>query len=176
MITMGDEIRRTQLGNNNAYCQDNETSWFDWSLVAKYTDVHRFLKLLIKRRLSRHLENEHEGEPLNQLLRESSKAWHGVKLHQPDWSASSHSVALSAEIVDEGHCVHWILNAYREPLDFELPKVGGPWRRWIDTVQDSPEDIVEWQNAPPLAGHSYKVGPHSVAVLYAPVSTSSDAQ
>ena len=176
MITMGDEVRRTQLGNNNAYCQDNETSWFDWSLVAKYADVHRFLKLLIKRRLSRYFDSEYEGEPLNQLLRQSTKAWHGVRLHQPDWSASSHSVALGAEIVNERHCVHWILNAYWEPLDFELPKVGGPWRRWIDTGQDSPEDIVAWQEAPPLAGHTYKVGPRSVVVLYAPVSTHIDAQ
>jgi hypothetical protein len=86
--------------------------------------LHRFLKLLIKRRLSRYFDNEYEGEPLNQLLRQSTKAWHGVRLHQPDWSPSSHSVAVSAEIVNERHCVHWILNVYREPLDFELPKAG----------------------------------------------------
>jgi glycogen operon protein len=176
MITMGDEVRRTQLGNNNAYCQDNETSWFDWSLVGKNADVHRFVKLLLRRRLSRYFDNEYEGEPLNELLHQSTKAWHGVRLHQPDWSASSHSVAMSAEIVKEKRCVHWILNAYWEPLDFELPKLAGPWRRWIDTGQDSPEDIVEWQDASPLAGHTYKVGPRSVVVLYAPVSTSVDAQ
>ena len=176
MITMGDEVRRTQLGNNNAYCQDNETSWFDWSLVGKHADVHRFVKLLIRRRLSRYFDNEYEGEPLNQLLHQSTKTWHGVKLHQPDWSVSSHSVAMSVEIVKERRSVHWILNAYWEPLDFELPKLAGPWRRWIDTGQDSPEDIVEWQDASPLAGQTYKVGPRSVVVLYAPVSTSVDAQ
>ena len=53
MILMGDEVRRTQHGNNNAYCQDNETSWFDWTLVARHADVHRFVKLLIARRLLR---------------------------------------------------------------------------------------------------------------------------
>ncbi len=51
MILMGDEVRRTQRGNNNAYCQDNEISWFDWTLVAKHADVHRFVTLLIARRL-----------------------------------------------------------------------------------------------------------------------------
>jgi isoamylase len=169
MIGMGDEVRRTQQGNNNAYCQDNETSWFDWSLLSKHAGVHRFLKLLVARRLSRNLEDDSGGETLNQLLRESNKAWHGVKLNQPDWSAWSHSVALSAEITKEGHLVYWILNAYWEPLNFELPPVGdGLWRRWIDTSLDSPEDIVPWEDARPCPACTYKAGPHSVAVLYAP--------
>ncbi len=51
MIMMGDEVRRTQRGNNNAYCQDNETSWFDWTLISKHADMHRFVTLLIARRL-----------------------------------------------------------------------------------------------------------------------------
>jgi isoamylase len=171
MIGMGDEVRRTQLGNNNAYCQDNEIGWFDWSLVSKHADVLRFVKLLVKRRLSSFLEDEDESETLNQWLRESHKAWHGVKLNQPDWSSSSHSVALSAEIVRDKYFVHWILNAYWEPLDFELPAIGGEgevvWRRWIDTGLDSPEDIVRWREARPFAGSAYRVGPHSVAILYA---------
>jgi isoamylase len=44
MILMGDEVRRSQNGNNNAYCQDNETSWFDWTLVTKHSELHRFVK------------------------------------------------------------------------------------------------------------------------------------
>jgi glycogen operon protein len=55
MISMSDEVRRTQYGNNNVYCQDNETSWFDWTLAARHADVHRFLKLLIERRFLRDL-------------------------------------------------------------------------------------------------------------------------
>ena len=51
MIVMGDEVRRTQHGNNNAYCQDNEISWFDWTLLSKHADLHRFVKLLMARRL-----------------------------------------------------------------------------------------------------------------------------
>ncbi len=77
MILMGDEVRRTQHGNNNAYCQDNETSWFDWTLLAKHADVHRFVKLLIARRLLRDVEHERRRVSLNQLLREAkqSLAW-----------------------------------------------------------------------------------------------------
>jgi glycogen operon protein len=172
MIGMGDEVRRTQHGNNNAYCQDNETSWFDWSLVAEHADLHRFLKLLIERRLLRDIAEDHPGATLNQWLRESNKAWHGIKLNQPDWSTWSHSVALGAELEPEGNLVHWILNAYWEPLDFELPASGphkSQWRRWIDTSLDSPEDIVPWQDARPFTGHTYRVGPHSVAILYTPL-------
>jgi isoamylase len=173
MICMGDEVRRTQHGNNNAYCQDNETSWFDWSLISKHADVHRFVKLLIERRLFRDLEGDFEGETLNQWLRESNKAWHGVRLNQPDWSNWSHSVALTAETVKGRRFIHLILNAYWEPLDFELPAVGGEgevlWRRWIDTGLESPEDILAWQDTRLCTGNTYRVGPHSVAVLYAPL-------
>ena len=86
MIGMGDEVRRSQFGNNNAYCQDNETSWFDWSLVAKHSDVHRFLRLLIERRRLRNPDAEQHHLSLNQLLARALKTWHGVKIGQPDWS------------------------------------------------------------------------------------------
>jgi isoamylase len=65
MLVMGDEVRRTQQGNNNAYCQDNETSWFDWTLTSKHADVHRFVRLLIARRLLRDVEAENHRESLN---------------------------------------------------------------------------------------------------------------
>ena len=85
MIVMGDEVRRTQYGNNNAYCQDNETSWFDWTLLEKHADLHRFVKLLIARRLLRDMDAERDRSSLTELLRKPRKAWHGVKLNQPDW-------------------------------------------------------------------------------------------
>jgi isoamylase len=171
MLCMGDEVRRTQLGNNNAYCQDNVTSWLDWTLQSKHPDVYRFLKLLIQRRLLRDVQSEYRRESLNQILKESIKAWHGVKLFQPDWSNWSRSVALSFEVKNENQMVHFMLNAYWEPLEFELPPLsegGGVWRRWIDTTLDSPEDIVEWQAAPQYTSPTYRAGPRSVAVLYAP--------
>ena len=58
MILMGDEVRRTQRGNNNAYCQDNETSWFDWKLLEKHADVLRFVTLLNARRVFTDVEHE----------------------------------------------------------------------------------------------------------------------
>jgi isoamylase len=171
MILMGDEVRRSQGGNNNAYCQDNEISWFDWSLVAKHADLHRFVRLLMARRLLRDVEHERRRMSLNQLLRQAKSTWHGVKLNQPDWSLHSHSVAFTAEIRTEKLLFHLILNAYWEPLDFELPPsesgAKSPWRRWIDTALESPYDIVEWQNAPSFSGSTYRAEPRSVAVLFA---------
>ena len=171
MILMGDEVRRTQGGNNNAYCQDNEASWFDWSLLAKHEDVHRFVTLLNARRLLRDVEHEKERVSLNQMLRRANKAWHGVKLNQPDWTDWSHSIAFTLELRRDRLLVHLIFNAYWEALGFELPPVGDgdgtPWRRWIDTVLDSPHDIVPWQTAPPVPGDIYRAEARSVVVLFA---------
>src|SRR4249920_2712175 len=91
MILMGDEARRTQSGNNNAYCLDNETSWFDWTLVDKHADVHRFVTLLNARRLMRDVEHERQRVSLNQLIQRARQEWHGVKVGQPDWGDHSHS-------------------------------------------------------------------------------------
>ena len=171
MMLMGDELRRTQGGNNNAYCQDNETSWFDWTLLAKRADVHRFVAMLNARRVLRDAENETQRVALNELIRQGDITWHGVTLDRPDWSASSHSIAFTAKVTRERVSVHVILNAYWEPLEFELPPPPDgcprPWRRWIDTFLDSPDDIVEWEGAPAVPGHRYRAEPRSVVVLVA---------
>jgi isoamylase len=171
MILMGDEVRRTQRGNNNAYCQDNVISWFDWTLVTTHADVHRFVALLAARRVLRDLENERVRVPLNQLIRDANKAWHGVKLNQPDWRACSHSIALTVEIRPERLLFHLILNAYWEPLDFELPAVSdlgaSSWLRWIDTSLDPPDDIVPWQIATAVPDGSYRAEARSVVMLLA---------
>jgi isoamylase len=168
MILMGDEVRRTQHGNNNAYCHDNELNWFDWSLLTKHPDVHRFVTLLNQRRILRPVEHEHQRMTLAQLIQQAHKSWHGVKVGQPDWSPTSHSVALNAEIKHEGFMGYFILNAYWEHLEFELPmNHGNPWRRWIDTALDSPDDIVAWQKAPSIAGSTYRALSRSVVVLIA---------
>ncbi len=62
--------------------------------------------------------------------------------------------------------LHWILNAWREPLDFELPADCGQWNRWIDTSLESPDDIVTWEDVRPVLSPSYLVAPHSVVVLF----------
>jgi isoamylase len=171
MLLMGDEVRRSQHGNNNAYCQDNETSWLDWGLVEKNAGLHRFVKLLLARRALRPIDGEQQRLTLNQLLRGAHKAWHGTKLNQPDWSQQSHSLALSADVWSEKLFFHLILNAYWEPLEFELPAETesgrNPWRRWIDTSLESPQDIVDWPSAPTFTGRTYRAEPRSVVVLIA---------
>jgi isoamylase len=171
MMLMGDEVRRTQGGNNNAYCQDNATSWFDWALLAKHADVHRFVSMLNARRVLRDVEHEKKRVALNQLLLQEDITWHGVKLGEPDWRHSSHSLAFTVRLTMDRTHYHIILNAYWEPLEFELPPVADgarhPWRRWVDTFLDSPHDIVEWEQAPSVPGHIYRAEPRSVVVLFA---------
>ena len=169
MIVMGDEARRTQRGNNNAYCHDSEANWFDWTLLSKHSDVHRFVQLLLARRLMRDVEHERRRVSLNQWLEDATKFWHGVKLDQPDWSHSSHCLAFSAQLRAEKLGLHLILNAYWEPLEFELPSMSdgaSAWRRWIDTALDPPHEIVEWRAAPPVSGRTYQAGPRSVVVHF----------
>src|SRR5262249_48525265 len=96
MLLMGDEVRRSQRGNNNAYCHDDEISWFDWDAVEKHAGLLRFLRLLLARRALRKIDGENQRLSLNRLLRHANKTWHGTKLNQPDWSRQSHSLALNA--------------------------------------------------------------------------------
>jgi len=168
MFVMGDEVRRSQRGNNNAYCQDNDTSWFDWNLLSKHADVLRFVKLLIERRVMRDVEHEHRRASLRQVLLETKPSWHGVKLNQPDWSPLSHSIAMGGELKNEAIWAHVILNAYWEPLDFELPLLSGGskhWQRWIDTALDPPHEICAWDAEEPVVGTSYRAAARSVVVL-----------
>lgn len=167
MILMGDEVRRTQLGNNNAYCHDTELSWFDWSLVERHADLRRFVRMLIHRRVQRSTEHERRRLPLEEMLRQATLSWHGVYLGEPDWGDDSRSVALSVEVAAESLRVHVMFNAYWQSLVFELPAAGAhrKWRRWIDTGRPSPEDIVPWDQAVPLDGCEVKVEPRSLVVV-----------
>jgi glycogen operon protein len=170
MFVMGDEVRRSQRGNNNPYCQDNDTSWFDWTLLSKHADVLRFVKLLIARRVIRDVEHERRRVSLGQTLCDLKHAWHGVKLNQPDWSPFSHSFAIGGELKSEGVLAHIILNAYWEPLDFDLPILrdgSEHWRRWIDTALDPPHEICEWNAEQPVLGTTYRAAARSVVVLIA---------
>src|SRR5262249_26085073 len=138
------------------------------SLVEKHADVYRFLKLLLARRLLRDVTFEQQRTSLTQLINNANKSWHGVKLNQPDWGENSRSIAFNAELRKEKFFFHIILNGYWEPLSFELPptRERGPWRRWLDTSLPSPQDIVDWQAAPPISGNTYSAGPRSVVMLY----------
>jgi isoamylase len=118
---------------------------------------------------------EHHRVPLCEVIRQAHVTWHGVKLYEPDWSDSSHSIAFTSRLPGRGTAVHAIVNAYWETLDFELPPVvvdgGHCWRRWIDTFLDSPDDIVDWKDAPRVGASTYRAEPRSVVVLFAPIDT-----
>ncbi len=169
MMLMGDEVRRTQRGNNNAYCQDNEISWFDWTLLEQNADLHRFVKHLIRFRLGLSIYREGRGLSLLELIRQSGLRWHGVDLDWPDWGYYSHSLAFS--VVGRRGRFHFMVNAYWEPLAFELlpPPRGSRdgWRRVIDTYLESPDDFCPWTEAPVIEGSSHLVQPRSVVLLLA---------
>jgi len=169
MILMGDEVRRTQYGNNNAYCHNNELSWFDWSLLKKHSDVYRFVKHLIYARLQRDVSKPEYSMSLNQLLQKRLVNWHGVKLNQPDWSNHSHSIAFTIESLSKDVMWHYMVNAYHEALEFELPQVkdASHWKRWIDTSLASPDDICYQSDASITASGKYLVQPRSTVVLIA---------
>ena len=172
MICMGDELCRTQRGNNNAYCQDNEISWFDWSLFHKNGDIFRFVKLLIHSRLLRDMSKPEFSMTLNTLLKNSEFRWHGVRLNQPDWSDQSHSISFTVRSLGGKLETHYILNAFSGSLRFELPvpEAGRHWKRWIDTSLPSPDDIKYWNEAPMVEFQEYQVDAYTIVALINPSS------
>jgi glycogen operon protein len=172
---MGDEMRRTQHGNNNAYCQDNEVSWLDWSLLDRHRDLHRFVRTLVgyRRRMMSARSAESLELSLNELLSHAEFDWHGVRLGKPDWADDSHSIActIRSTPLQLPLWLHVMINAYWEALDFDLPPMPAGtlagWSRWIDTARESPEDITDAPVAPLLRETQYRVAPRSVAVLFA---------
>jgi len=167
MVLGGDELGRTQRGNNNAYCQDNEVSWVDWTLREKNQDLFRFVSRLIRFRKRhpslrrRSFFEEGTGAP-------PSVAWHGMKLGQPDWEPSSRALAMHLLSVGGDDDLYVIANAHWEPHPYELPRLapGKTWRRFVDTQREPPEDAAEPDAEPALDGQrTYAVGPRSVVVL-----------
>ena len=168
MLLMGDEARRTQHGNNNAYCQDNEIGWFDWRLLEKHADIHRFVRELTAFRQRRDVVAEATALSLNQLLDRARVEWHGVTLNRPDWSDESRALAVTVRSVRARVLLHAMFNAYWEPLTFELPRVPGPrhhWRRCIDTALAPPDDITPSRRAPDVTQTVYLAQPRSVVLL-----------
>lgn len=169
MLLMGDEVRRTQYGNNNAYCQDSEIGWFDWDCVEKHEDLLRFVRGLIQfiqtLKILQH-------ESLLEVTYGSQKPhiiWHGVQLGKPDWNYDSHSLAFTLRHPKADEHLHVMMNFYWEPLTFELPPLGRgeSWHRIIDTALPSPSDFCFPQEALPIRFSEYRVAPRSVVVLMA---------
>jgi isoamylase len=175
MLLMGDEVRRSQRGNNNAYCQDNEISWFDWSLLERHADILRFVQQLNAFRQRRDVVAEQGRFSLNELLRRAQMSWHGVALNRPDWSEDSHALAFTLRSLHARFLLHSMFNAYWEPLTFELPPVPAEhrqaWRRCIDTALLSPDDINVWEHAPLVEQATYIVQPRSVVLLALPLQS-----
>ncbi len=171
MLLGGDEFRRTQQGNNNAYCQDNEISWVDWTLADTHADLVRFVCALVAFR------KRHHSLRRAKFFEQGSSAisWHGERSHQPDWSEEACWLAFlldgnQAPGAPDSH-IMVLLNASTEWRHFEIPDMGGDWRRVVDTSQASPEDIFEQEDEAPVVGRyhdRYGVPDRTAVVLVAP--------
>jgi len=170
MLLMGDEIRRTQGGNNNGYGLDDPTSWFDWTGLERHADILRFTKGLISiRRRIRTILDVPPDAGLLDLLKDASIEWSGIEVGRPDFGDDSHSIAMTMR--SEAGAIHLIFNAWWEPLDFALPQPADSragWRRIIDTNLASPDDlVVDIGDAEPIDGPTYTVQPRSTVLLAA---------
>ncbi|MEM8719674.1 MAG: glycogen debranching protein GlgX [Cyanobacteria bacterium P01_G01_bin.39] len=167
MLLMGDEIRHTQLGNNNAYCQDNELGWFDWSLVEKNDGLLRFVKKLIHFSQGLAIFKEENFLQVNKVSSKPHIIWHGQRLCKPDWSEDSHCLAFSLCHPRSNERLHIIFNAYWKPLEFELPslKLYNFWHRIVDTSLAAPEDIADTSSAMKIYDNHYLVEARSSVVL-----------
>ena len=170
MITAGDEIGRTQQGNNNAYCQDNDNSWVDWRMAESNAGLLRFFQQMIafrrRTKLLRRDSFELNGEGGFHIT------WHGTQRMRPDWSDCSRSIAMQLTQIHDEHTrddLFFVANSYQGDLEFELPLIGErEWFRVVDTAQPSPSDVAEdGQEFPLLSQESYAVKARSVAVFVA---------
>ncbi len=166
MLLMGDEVRRTQHGNNNAYCQNNEISWFNWNDTQTHSDMLRFVRHLTHVRHAYRIFHEKKfwTEPGGPEI-----TWHGVHLNEPDWRYESRSLAFELYNPSQGEHLHVMLNAYWEPLHFAIPPhmASGVWCLGLDTFQPSPDDFPEPLR--PLQDQKrYMVQPRSAVILVAP--------
>jgi glycogen operon protein len=138
-------------------------------LLERHADIHRFVKELNEFRQRRDVTAEEGRLSLNQILQRATIEWHGVVLNRPDWNEHSHSLAFTLRTLRANFLLHGMLNAYWEPLTFELPTVPAEsqqrWRRCIDTALESPDDIYPWDKAPLVAQTIYVVQPRSVVLL-----------
>lgn len=170
MILSGDEVLRTQRGNNNGYCQDNELSWFDWTLTEKNRETLRLVTKMIAFR-KRHpcLTRRHfltgkreEEAPFPDVT------WHGTKLDEPLWNDPNAQI-LAYTLGRQGRKeedLHIIFNMSDRGVEMPLPPLSGrAWHRAIDTGQPSPGDIFEPAEQHRTEGSSYPVSARSVVVL-----------
>jgi isoamylase len=170
MLLMGDELGRTQQGNNNAYCQDGPLSWLDWSLLEDNQGLWRFTQQAIALTQSLKLFQQTQWLTVTErFVNGPHIIWHGVNLGRPDWSEQSHSLAFTLHHPAAGEELHVILNAYWQPLIFALPTTPPQtcWHRIIDTALPSPQDITLPNDSRPLTQGHYRVEARTAVVLMA---------
>lgn len=177
MILMGDEILRTQKGNNNAYCQDNELSYMNWDLTPRQKEMFNFTKLMIKRRTTRvrssHTTRRRSYAMLDGVLRNTKIQWHGIKPFQPDWSDNSHTIGVMIYWGLYSIYAYVFVNAFWEDLTIELPPLPRnskrQWNLLVDTADTNPDDVVNLFAMPRhSAGDKIKVKSRSLVILVAP--------
>ena len=139
MLLMGDEVGRSQGGNNNTWCQDNPLGWMDWDHENWDHDLKEFVTKLIS--LRKQLPEFFSPDCINNSEKDNTKVktsdfwiqWHGIKVNKPDWSDWSHTLGLSINKNNEGSAIWLGFNAYKDPMLFELPTPISPWKKYIDT-------------------------------------------
>lgn len=179
MVLMGDEMGRTQRGNNNTYCQDNDLNWLDWTLAEKNADLVRFASLMIAFRRA-HPALRHREHLRNQDYVGSGYAditWHGEKAWCADWSSGSRVLAFmlcgnharSGTVCDE--YIYVAMNSHWETRSFEIPMPppqGGKWHVAVNTGMPTPEDIFTPGGEPELGDQGHVlVSAYAVVVLVA---------
>jgi glycogen operon protein len=162
LLSQGDEFGRTQQGNNNAYCQDNDLSWVDWGLAEKNVGLLRFTRMLIA------LRKRHFALGMGEFVRRVT--WHDAEGGESDWAAAERALAFRLHGSPGQATFHVLLNAHWESRRFRLPAPPAHtrWRRLVDTNLDPPHDVVEEQDAVVLqpADH-YLVTERSAVILMA---------
>jgi glycogen operon protein len=174
MILMGDEVGRTQQGNNNTYCHDNELNWFDWSLVEQNAELYRYFKHMIGFRHA-HPTLRNRDHFRNRDYKGSGYAditWHGTRAWNADWNGAVLAFMLCGKHAKNGNAVdnyiYVAMNMYWDALPFELPGLPPElkWHLFANTGLPSPDDIQEPGKEPLLADqYNYLVGGRSVLVL-----------
>jgi glycogen operon protein len=135
MLLGGDEFRRSQRGNNNAYCQDNDTSWIDWSLLERNGDILRFARSALA------LRRAHPVLRREAFYTDADIRWFDASGERPDWS-DPHRKCLACLIRGQGGPdLYLMFNAGLVRLRFALPASSPPWRLAADTALPSPDDV-----------------------------------
>ena len=177
MVLMGDEAGRSQRGNNNAYCQDNDINWLDWTLADKaHAELFRFARTVIAFRKAHPVLRPREHMTHRDYVGSgyADITWHGTRAWQADWSEGSRVLAFllcgrharGGTVEDEP--IYVAANSYWEALPFELPGLPGgyAWHVAVNTSVPAPQDAFEPGNEPPLENQrEFLVGGRSVAVL-----------